>query len=141
MDTLTVVARGAAIQAAILTGDIEGILLLDTVPFSLGIKCQTDPGQFRFDTVISKHTSIPTKKTQRYSTVEDNQTLVRIEVFQGESQIIEENFQIGQFILQGIPSAKAGVPQIDVTFDIDANCLLTVTALDTGTGKQCSIAI
>ncbi|MFM6025527.1 MAG: Hsp70 family protein, partial [Dolichospermum sp.] len=110
-------------------------------PFSLGIKCQTDPGQFRFDTVISNHTSIPTKKTQRYSTVEDNQTLVRIEVFQGESQIIEENFQIGQFILQGIPSAKAGVPQIDVTFDIDANCLLTVTALDTGTGKQCSIAI
>jgi|688.fasta_scaffold48285_2 molecular chaperone DnaK len=141
MDSLTVVARGAAIQAAMLTGDAQGILLLDAVPFSLGIKCQTDPGQFRFDAVISKHTSIPTKKTQRYSTIEDNQTLVRIEVFQGESQITEENFKIGQFILQGIPSAKAGVPQIDVTFDIDSNCLLTVTALDTGTGKQCSIAI
>lgn len=141
VDSLTAVARGAAMQAAMLTGDIQGILLLDAVPFSLGIKCQTAPGKLKFDPVISKHTSIPTAKTQRYSTVEDNQTIVRIEVFQGESQIAEENFKIGQFILQGIPLARAGVPQIDVTFDIDANCLLTVTARDTGTGNQCSITI
>ncbi len=141
MDSLTAVARGAAMKAAMLTGDMQGILLLDAVPFSLGIKCQTAPGQLKFDPVISKHKSIPTAKTQRYSTVEDNQTIVRIEVFQGESQIAEENFKIGQFILQGIPLAKAGVPQIDVTFDIDANCLLTVTAHDTGTGNQCSITI
>ncbi|MBD2138498.1 Hsp70 family protein [Anabaena sp. FACHB-1237] len=141
MDSLTAVARGAAIQAAICMGDVQGILLLDVVPFSLGIKCQTDPGQFKFDPLISKHTAIPTKKTKQYSTVEDNQTLVKIEIFQGESQIPEENFKIGQFILQGIPLAKAGIPQIDVTFDIDSNCILTVTALDTGTGNQCRIAI
>jgi molecular chaperone DnaK len=141
MDSLTAVARGAAMQAAMLTGDMQGILLLDAVPFSLGIKCQTAPGELKFDPVISKHKSIPAEKTQRYSTVEDNQTIVRIEVFQGESQIAEENFKIGQFILQGIPLAKVGVPQIDVTFNIDANCLLTVTARDTGTGNLCSITI
>ncbi|MEG4407037.1 Hsp70 family protein [Microcoleus sp. MON2_D5] len=141
VDPLTAVARGAVLQAAILMDALPGWLLLDAVPFSLGIKCQTEPGQFKFDSVITKHTTIPTDKTQRYTTIEDNQTQVRIEVFQGESPIPEENFKIGQFILQGIPLAEAGVPQIDVTFKIDANCLLTVTARDAATGNQQSITI
>jgi len=140
-DPLTVVARGAALQGAILMGDVQGTLLLDVVPFSLGIKCQIAPGEFKFDSVIPKHTTIPTDKTQRYTTTEDNQTQVKIEIFQGESPVPEENFKIGEFILQGIPIAKAGVPQIDVKFNIDANCLLTVTARDVSTGNQQSIAI
>jgi len=140
-DPLTVVARGAALQAAILMGDFQNTLLLDAVPFSLGIKCRVEPGKFKFNRVIGKHTKIPTTNTQRYTTTEDNQTVVRIEVFQGESSIPEENFKIGEFILQGIPIALAGVPQIDVTFDIDPNCLLTVTAHDVETGNQQSIAI
>ena len=140
-DPLTVVARGAALQGAILMGDVQETLLLDVVPFSLGIKCRVAPGEFKFDSVIPKHTTIPTDKTQRYTTIEDDQTQVRIEIFQGESPIPEENFKIGEFILQGIPIAKAGVPQIDVKFNIDANCLLTVTARDVSTGNQQSIAI
>lgn len=140
-DPLTVVARGAALQGAILMGDVRETLLLDVVPFSLGIKCQVAPGEFKFDSVISKHTTIPTDKTQRYTTTEDGQTQVRIEIFQGESPVPEENFKIGEFILQGIPVAQAGVPQIDVKFDIDANCLLTVTARDASTGHQQSITI
>ncbi len=150
VDPLTAVARGAVLQAAILMDALPGWLLLDAVPFSLGIKCQTEPGQpgqpgqpaqFKFDSVIAKHTTIPTDKTRRYTTIEDNQTQVRIEVFQGESLVPEENFKLGQFILQGVPIAKAGVPQIDVTFKIDANCLLTVTARDAATGNQQSITI
>ncbi|MBR8838600.1 MAG: Hsp70 family protein [Stigonema ocellatum SAG 48.90 = DSM 106950] len=141
LDPLTAVARGAAMQAALLTGDMQGILLLDAVPFSLGIKSYVAPGQFKFDSLIPKHKTIPTGETKRYTTIEDNQTQVRIEVFQGESQVADDNFKIGQFILQGIPLAKAGVPQIDVTFDIDANCLLSVTARDIGTGNQCGITI
>lgn len=140
-DPLTVVARGAALQAALLMGDAQDTLLLDVVPFSLGIKCRVVPGEFKFDQVISKHTTIPCDKTQRYTTVEDNQTQVRIEVFQGESSVPEENFKIGEFILQGIPIAKAGVPQIDVKFAIDADCLLTVTARDASTGNYQSITI
>jgi molecular chaperone DnaK len=140
-DPLTVVARGAALQGAILMGDVRETLLLDVVPFSLGIKCRVAPGEFKFDSVIPKHTTIPTDKTQRYTTTEDNQTQVRIEIFQGESPVPEENFKIGEFILQGIPIAKAGVPQIDVKFNIDANCLLTVTARDASTGNQQSITI
>lgn len=140
-DPLTVVARGAALQAAILMGDVQEKLLLDVVPFSLGIKCRVAPGEFKFDSVISKHTTIPTGKTHRYTTTEDNQTQVRIEVFQGESLIPDENFKIGEFILQGIALAKAGVPQVDVQFDIDANCLLTVSARDAATGNRQSIAI
>lgn len=140
-DPLTVVARGAALQGAILTGDVRETLLLDVVPFSLGIKCRVAPGEFKFDSVIAKHTTIPTDKTQRYTTTEDGQTQVRIEIFQGESPVPEENFKIGEFILQGIPTAKAGVPQIDVKFDIDANCLLTVTARDAATVNQQSITI
>jgi molecular chaperone DnaK len=140
-DPLTVVARGAALQGAILMGDVQKTLLLDVVPFSLGIKCRVAPGEFKFDSVIPKHTTIPTDKTQRYTTTEDGQTQVRIEIFQGESPVPEENFKIGEFILQGIPIAKAGVPQIDVKFEIDANCLLTVTARDASTGNQQSIVI
>ena len=140
-DSLTVVARGAAIQAAILLDDLQGNLLLDIVPFSLGIKCQTEPGEFKFDSLIPKHTTIPTDRTQRYTTAEDGQTQVRIEIFQGESKIPEQNFKIGEFILQGIPVAKAGMPQIDVKFSIDANCLLIVTACDAVTGNRQSIAI
>lgn len=141
VDPLTAVARGAVLQAAILMDALPGWLLLDAVPFSLGIKCQSQAGQFKFDSVITKHTTIPTDKTQRYTTIEDNQTQIRIEVFQGESPIPEENFKIGQFILQGVLFAKAGVPQIDVTFKIDTNCLLTVTARDAATGNQHSITI
>jgi len=140
-DPLTVVARGAALQAAILKGDVRETLLLDVVPFSLGIKCTVAPGEFKFDSVIPKHTTIPTDKTQRYTTTEDGQTHVLIEIFQGESPVPEENFKIGEFILEGIPIAKAGVPQIDVKFNIDANCLLTVTARDVSTGNQHSIRI
>lgn len=140
-DPLTVVARGAALQSAILMGDVHETLLLDVVPFSLGIKCRVAPGEFKFDCVIPKHTTIPTDKTQRYTTTEDGQTQVLIEIFQGESPVPEENFKIGEFILQGIPIAKAGIPQIDVKFNIDANCLLTVTASDASTGNQHSIMI
>jgi molecular chaperone DnaK len=140
-DPLTVVARGAALQAAILMGDVQEALLLDVAPFSLGIKCRVAPGEFKFDSVIPKHTTIPTENTKRYSTTEDSQTEVRIEIFQGESSIPDDNFKIGEFILQGIPIAKAGEPQIDVKFNIDANCLLTVTARDAATGNQQSIAI
>ncbi len=140
-DPLTVVARGAALQAAILMGDVQEKLLLDVVPFSLGIKCRVALGEFKFDSVIPKHATIPMDKIQRYTTTEDNQTQVRIEIFQGESLIPDENFKIGEFILQGIPIAKAGVPQIDVKFNIDSNCLLTVTARDASTGNQQSIAI
>jgi molecular chaperone DnaK len=141
LDPLTAVARGAALQAAILTGDLKDTLLLDIVPFSLGIKCQAAPNQFKFDVVIAKHTRIPTCKTQRYTTTVDDQTMIKIEVFQGESLVPEQNFKIGEFLLQGIPRALAGVPQVDVEFSIDANCLLTVSARDIATGNQHSIAI
>lgn len=140
-DSLTVVARGAALQAAILMGDVEETILLDVVPFSLGIKCRVAPAEFKFDSVIPKHTTIPTDKTQRYTTTEDGQTQVRIEIFQGESLVPDENFKIGEFILENIPVAKAGIPQIDVKFNIDANCLLIVTARDASTGNQQSITI
>lgn len=140
-DSLTVVARGAALQAAMLMGDVSGKLLLDVVPFSLGIKCKVESGEFKFDSLIPKHTTIPTDQTKRYTTTEDGQTEVQIEIFQGESSIPNENFKIGEFMLQGIPIAKAGVPQIDVKFSIDTNCLLIVTAADAATGNQQSISI
>jgi molecular chaperone DnaK len=140
-DPLTVVARGAALQAASLVGDAQDILLLDATPFSLGIKCQTAPGEFKFDPVIPKHQTIPAEKTHQYTTTEDGQTEVSIEIFQGESSVPEKNFKVGQFILKGIPATKAGVPKIDVKFDIDLNCLLIVTACDAVTGNQKSITI
>lgn len=140
-DPVTVVARGAALQAAILLGDADRVLLLDATPFSLGIRCQAESGGSKFDPILSKHTTTPSAETRQYTTVVDGQTEVTIEIFQGESPIPEENFKIGQFTLQGIPFATAGVPKIDVKFDIDPNCLLTVTARDAVTGNQQSIAI
>lgn len=140
-DPLTVVARGAVLQAASMIGDVQDVLLLDVTPFSLGIKCQTAPGEFKFDPVIPKHHTIPTAKTQQYTTTEDAQTEVSIEIFQGESSVPEQNFKVGQFILKGVPSTKAGVPKIDVKFEIDVNCLLTVTARDAVTGNQQSVTI
>ncbi|MCT7993152.1 Hsp70 family protein [Laspinema olomoucense] len=141
LDPLTAVARGAVLQAAILLGALQETILLDVVPFSLGIKSCVSPTEFKFDVLIPKHTTIPTKKSNNYTTIEDNQSRVHIQVFQGESPIPEENFKIGEFILEGIFPAKAGVPKIDVTFDIDTNCLLKVSALDLGTGNQCGITI
>ncbi len=117
------VARGAAVQAASLRGDVWDVVLLDATPFSLGIRCQTELGNTKFDPILPKHTTTPTSKTNQYTTVVDGQTEVNIEIFQGESSVPEENFKIGQFSLQGIPMAAAGVPKIDVKFDIDANCL------------------
>jgi molecular chaperone DnaK len=140
-DPLTVVARGASLQAAILMGEVKETVLLDVVPFSLGIECYVAPDEFKFDSIIPRHTAIPSDRIKRYTTTEDGQTAIRIKVFQGESSLPEENFKIGEFILQGIPIAKAGVPQIDVKFDIDSNCLLTVTARDASTGNQQSITI
>ncbi|WP_159790786.1 Hsp70 family protein [Sodalinema gerasimenkoae] len=140
-DPLTVVARGAVLQGAILQGDVQEALLIDVVPFSLGIKCRVAPGQFKFDSVIAKHTSIPIDKTRCYTTTEDGQTQVRIEVFQGESPLPQENFKVGEFVLEGIPIAQAGVPKINVTFEIDSDCLLTVTAQDATTGNVNSITI
>ena len=140
-DPLTIVARGAALQSAILMGEVKETVLLDVVPFSLGIECYVAPGEFKFDSIIPRHTAIPSDRTRRYTTVEDGQTAIRIQVFQGESSVPQENFKIGEFILQGIPIAEAGVPQIDVKFDIDSNCLLTVTARDASTGNEQSITI
>jgi molecular chaperone DnaK len=138
-DPLTLVARGAATQAAINLGAVKDVLLLDVTPFSLGIRCQDSSGEFKFDPVIPKHTTIPTTKAQRYTTAADGQIMVEIEIFQGESSIPAENFNIGQFLLKGLTPAPAGAPQIDVTFDIDCDCLLTVTACDAVTGKKQSV--
>ena len=140
-DPVTVVARGAAMQVASLMGDVPDILLLDVTPFSLGIRCQTELGLTKFDPIIPKHTTTPSFKIKQYTTVVDCQTEVEIEIFQGESSVPEENFKIGQFSLQGIPMVAAGIPKIDVKFDIDANCLLVVTACDAVTGNQQSIEI
>lgn len=138
---LEAVARGAAIQAAILTGAARNVLLLDVTPFSLGIKMQVRPNEYEFSKLIPCHTTIPTRHSEKYTTVSDNQTAVTIEIYQGESSDPNKNFKIGEFWLEGLPPAKAGIPEINVTFDIDANCLLTVTACDNGTGRECAISI
>jgi molecular chaperone DnaK len=141
LDPLTAVARGAAIQAAILKGARRETLVLDATPFSLGIKSWTDHDEVKFSVLIPKHTPIPAKKADIYTTAHDNQSAVRVEVFQGESERPEQNFKIGQFILDGILPAKAQQPQIEVSFGIDANCLLVVAARDLATGRQCQIKI
>merc|ERR1712134_137411 len=131
------VAMGAAIQAGVLKGDVKDVLLLDVTPLSLGI--ETLGGVFT--RLISRNTSIPTKKSQVFSTAADNQTQVGIKVFQGEREMAADNQMLGQFDLVGIPPAPRGVPQIEITFDIDANGIVNVGAVDKGTGKQQSITI
>ena len=132
-----VVAMGAAIQAGVLQGDVKDVLLLDVTPLSLGI--ETLGGVFT--RMIDRNTTIPTKKTQTYSTAEDNQQAVTIRVFQGEREMASDNKMLGNFDLLGIPSAPRGVPQIEVTFDIDANGIVNVSAKDKGTGKEQQIKI
>ena len=132
-----VVAMGAAIQAGVLQGDVKDVLLLDVTPLSLGI--ETLGGVFT--RMIDRNTTIPTKKTQTYSTAEDNQNAVTIRVFQGEREMAADNKMLGQFDLVGIPAAPRGVPQIEVTFDIDANGIVNVSAKDKGTGKEQQIKI
>ena len=132
-----VVADGAAVQGGVLTGDVEGILLLDVTPLSLGV--ETMGGIMT--KMIDRNTTIPTSKTEVYSTAADNQTSVEINVLQGERELARDNKSLGKFQLTGIPAARRGVPQIEVTFDIDANGIVKVTAKDKGTGKEQQITI
>ena len=127
-----VVADGAAVQGGVLTGDVEGILLLDVTPLSLGV--ETMGGIMT--KMIDRNTTIPTSKTEVYSTAADNQTSVEINVLQGERELARDNKSLGKFQLTGIPAARRGVPQIEVTFDIDANGIVKVSAKDKGTGKE-----
>ena len=132
-----VVAIGAAIQAGVLAGDVKDVLLLDVTPLSLGI--ETLGGVFT--RLIDRNTTIPTKKSQVFSTAEDGQQAVTIRVFQGEREMATDNKMLGQFDLVGLPPAPRGVPQIEVTFDIDANGIVNVQAKDKGTGKEQQIRI
>ena len=132
-----VVADGAAVPGGVLTGDVEGILLLDVTPLSLGV--ETMGGIMT--KMIDRNTTIPTSKTEVYSTAADNQTSVEINVLQGERELARDNKSLGKFQLTGIPAARRGVPQIEVTFDIDANGIVKVSAKDKGTGKEQQITI
>ncbi|TAK39712.1 MAG: molecular chaperone DnaK [Saprospiraceae bacterium] len=132
-----VVAVGAAIQGGVLTGETKDVLLLDVTPLSLGI--ETMGGVF--DVVIEANTTIPSKKSKIYSTAADNQPSVEIHILQGERPMARDNRSVGRFILDGIPPAPRGVPQVEVSFDIDANGILNVSAVDKGTGKQQNIRI
>ncbi|MGL5116439.1 MAG: Hsp70 family protein, partial [Beijerinckiaceae bacterium] len=132
-----VVAIGAAVQAGVLQGDVKDVLLLDVTPLSLGI--ETLGGVFT--RLIDRNTTIPTKKGQVFSTAEDNQTAVTIRVFQGEREMAADNKMLGQFDLMGIPPAPRGMPQVEVTFDIDANGIVNVSAKDKATNKEQQIRI
>jgi molecular chaperone DnaK len=137
IDPMECVAMGAAIQGGVLAGEVKDILLLDVTPLSLGI--ETLGGVFT--KLIERNTTIPTKKTQVFSTAADNQTTVEIHVLQGERPMAADNISLGRFNLVGIPPAPRGVPQIEVTFDIDANGILNVSAKDLGTGNEQKMAI
>jgi molecular chaperone DnaK len=132
-----VVAVGASIQGGVLSGDVQDVLLLDVTPLSLGI--ETMGGVY--DVVIESNSTIPTKKSKIYSTAADNQPSVEIHILQGERPMARDNRTVGRFILDGIPPSPRGVPQIEVTFDMDANGILTVASKDKGTGKEQSIRI
>ena len=131
------VALGAAIQAGVLGGEVEDVLLLDVTPLSLGIETL---GEI-FTKIIDRNTTIPTSKSQTFSTAADGQTSVEIHILQGERSIAQDNKTLGKFLLTGIPPAPRGVPQIEVTFEIDVNGILKVSASDQGTGKEQSILI
>ena len=131
------VAMGAAIQGAVLTGDVKDVLLLDVTPLSLGI--ETMGGVFT--RLIPRNTTIPTKKSQVFSTAADNQTKVGITILQGEREMAADNKKLGDFELGGIPMAPRGIPQIEVTFDIDANGILNVSAKDKASGKAQSVTV
>ncbi|MBK8620175.1 MAG: molecular chaperone DnaK [Saprospiraceae bacterium] len=132
-----VVALGAAIQGGVLSGDVKDVLLLDVTPLSLGIETMGNV----FDIVIESNSTIPTKKTKTYSTAADNQPSVEIHILQGERPMARDNRSVGRFILDGIPPSPRGVPQVEVTFDMDANGILKVSAKDKGTGKEQNIRI
>ena len=137
IDPMECVSMGAAIQGAVLSGEVKDVLLLDVTPLSLGIETLGGIAT----KLIDRNTTIPTKKSQVFSTAADNQPSVEINVVQGERQMAADNTSLGKFILDGIPPAPRGVPQIEVTFDIDANGIINVTAKDKGTGKEQKITI
>ena len=137
IDPMECVSMGAAVQGAVLSGEVKDVLLLDVTPLSLGIETLGGIAT----KLIDRNTTIPTRKSQVFSTAADNQPSVEIHVVQGEREMAADNTSLGKFVLDGIPPARRGVPQIEVTFDIDANGIINVTAKDKGTGKEQKITI